>query len=166
MSSISNVRIAPTVRPTAAKPVVKAAPAAPAKAPTTTSSKVAQGIGAAAGLGYFAFVFKMLDALSPAAAVIVVPGLLVGAIGGSRLGKWAADGFKAHVNVGAVVGGLAIGAAYAMGGAGLLVAAAEGGGLLGGLATLLPGVALAAVAGAAAGGAAQNGLGKLFSKKN
>jgi hypothetical protein len=47
----------------------------------------------------------------------------------------------------------------------LLVAAAEGGGLLGGLFTLLPGVALAAVAGAAAGGAAQNGIHKLFARK-
>ena len=61
--------------------------------------------------------------------------------------------------------GLAIGAAYAVGGAGLLVAAAESGGLLGGLFTLLPGVALAAVAGAAAGGAAQNGIAKLFTHK-
>jgi hypothetical protein len=169
MSSISTVRVPAainTVRAAAPKPApAKAAAPAPKAAPATTTSKVAQGVGAAAGIGYFAVVFKLLDALNPAAAIIVVPGLLVGAIGGSRLGKWVADGFKAHVNVGAVLGALAIGGVYAFGGAGLLVAAAEGGGLMGGLATLLPGVALAALAGGAAGGAAQNGLGKLFGKK-
>lgn len=159
MPAISLVRV-----PVAIKPPRPAAPVKPA-APAPKRSAVAQGVGAAVGIGYFATVFKLLDALNPAAAVIVVPGLIVGAVGGSRLGKWVADGFKAHVNVGAVVGGLAVGAAYAMGGAGLLVAAAEGGGLLGGLFTLLPGVALAAVAGAAAGGAAQNGIGKLFKTK-
>ena len=169
MSPISNVRVTPTLPAvTAAKrpaAPAAAAPAAPAKAPATQTSTVAQGVGAALGVGYFAVVFRMLGALNGGGAIIAVPGLIVGAIGGARVGKWIADGFKAHVNVGAVLGGLALAAGYALGGMGLLVGAAESGGLVGGLLTLAPGVLLAAIAGGAAGGAAQNGLGKLFGKK-
>ncbi len=150
--------------PITSKPMVPKArlanrPATPSAGPAATAtprkpSALQQGIGAVAGAGYFALVFRAIGVpLVGGAAIITVPGLIVGAVGGSRLGKWVADGLKAHVSAGAVVGGLALGALYGVGAIFLAVIGP-------GFALFVPGIALAALAGGAVGGALQDAVGK------
>jgi hypothetical protein len=151
-NNVAMVNVAPTRTPRAR----------PAGAPafggdTFNSSTAGQLAGAGVGLGFMALAFSSINLLRGGGMIFSVPGMIVGAIGGARIVKFVQDGLKAHVSSGSILGAVAVGGIYAVGGAFMAAAAPA----------LHPafwigGTLLAGIAGSTAGGLIDDGISAVF----
>jgi hypothetical protein len=157
--AIANVSNMSGVRPSVANNQPRPAEPAPtAMKPDSYKPVAGLAAGAAVGAGIMGAAFYSIRSFGPGLGLFALPGIIIGAVGGARIAKFIQDGFQAKLGIGAGVGAVALGGAYLFGGAVL------GWGANLGLPFVLAGSLLAAAAGGAVLGAAEDGLVWAFKK--